>query len=249
MRNRALGLDLGQVQDPTALALVEWTRRPDGERVYALRHLERLPLGTGYPAIVAHLGRVLAADDPDHPGHPLEHSTQLVADATGVGRAVVDQLRDARLRPLPVVVHGGWQTSVDEWGYHHVPKRELVGVAQVLLQDRRLRLSSRLPFVAALEEELLRFEVKITDAGRDTYGAWREGQHDDLVFALCLAVWYGEDKAAARDAPLVHGKITRLTESREAKQQRAARAFWGPGKDPRADGLLVGRNGYVKAGR
>ncbi len=240
-RNRALGLDLGQVQDPTALAVVEWSRRPsDGERLYDLVDLERLPLGTSYPTIVRHLDRLMDTDQ-------LRDTTTLVADATGVGRAVIDQLRHAGLRPTPVVVHGGRQTTVDDHGYHHVPKRELVGSAQVLLQDRRLRFADDLPFVDALEEELLRFEVKITDSGTDVYGAWREGAHDDLVFALCLAVWYGEEQAA-RDVPLVHGKVTRLTPSPEAKAQQAARAFWGPGKDPKQDGLLVGRNGYVKAG-
>ena len=26
----------------------------------------------------------------------------------------------------------------------------------------------------------------------DSYGAWREGQHDDLVLAVALAVWFAE---------------------------------------------------------
>ena len=29
-------------------------------------------------------------------------------------------------------------------------------------------------------------------AAHDIYGAWREGQHDDLVLATALAVWFGE---------------------------------------------------------
>ena len=29
----------------------------------------------------------------------------------------------------------------------------------------------------------------------DTYEAWREGQHDDLVLSLALACWCGERKA------------------------------------------------------
>lgn len=28
--------------------------------------------------------------------------------------------------------------------------------------------------------------------GRDTYAPWREGVHDDLLFSLAVAVWWGE---------------------------------------------------------
>ena len=235
MRNRALGLDLGQAQDHTALALVEWEKRDDGERVHRLRHLERLPLGAGYPAITAHVKELMHTDE-------LADRTALVVDATGVGRGVIDFLRDAHLRPVPVNVHGGRESTTDTLGYHNVPKRLLVGVTQVLLQDRRLRFAPALPHVKTLEEELLKFEVKITDAGTDTYGAWREGAHDDLVFALCLAVWFGEYRAAQLDVPAVHGDIRRMGESPEAKQQREARAFFGPGVDPRT-GPRIGRLG------
>jgi hypothetical protein len=44
-----LGLDLGQRHDPTAIALVE---RVDLTSV-RVRHLERVPLGTPYPGVVA----------------------------------------------------------------------------------------------------------------------------------------------------------------------------------------------------
>ena len=40
--------------------------------------------------------------------------------------------------------------------------------------------------------EVEQFSRKTTDAGHDTYAAWREGQHDDLVLALALALWSGE---------------------------------------------------------
>ncbi|MEJ7861626.1 MAG: hypothetical protein WKF90_08310 [Pyrinomonadaceae bacterium] len=31
--------------------------------------------------------------------------------------------------------------------------------------------------------------MKINDSAHDTYGAWREGTHDDLVLAAALALW------------------------------------------------------------
>ena len=31
--------------------------------------------------------------------------------------------------------------------------------------------------------------VRVTSSGNEQYGAWREGEHDDLVFAVALACW------------------------------------------------------------
>ncbi|MDP2995867.1 MAG: hypothetical protein Q8N47_00175 [Bryobacterales bacterium] len=31
--------------------------------------------------------------------------------------------------------------------------------------------------------------VKVGGEGREQYGVWREGTHDDLVFAVVLAYW------------------------------------------------------------
>lgn len=63
-------------------------------------------------------------------------------------------------------------------------------------------LSLRTVILAALEpypearllvEELLNFKVKINvKTAHDSYEAWREGIHDDLVLATALACWYGE---------------------------------------------------------
>lgn len=33
------------------------------------------------------------------------------------------------------------------------------------------------------------FKVKISTSGHDSYEAWREGDHDDLVLAALLALW------------------------------------------------------------
>lgn len=192
--NLFLGLDLGQSKDFTALALVERLadppyqdapeEAPPTHRRYELRGLERCKLGTPYPAVVARVAELLR-------GAPLRGRAYLVADATGVGRPVVDLLRQAGLRPVPVTIHGGAQLTRDPvTGYLNVPKRELISGAQVQLQAKRLKIATGLAEARTLVSELLSFEVKISDAGTDTYGAWREGAHDDLVFALALAVWY-----------------------------------------------------------
>jgi hypothetical protein len=121
-----------------------------------------------------------------------------VIDATGVGRPVVDMIRQAKLEPVPITIHGGDQISYENgW---RVPKRDLVSIVQVGLQTERLKFAAELPHVSTLVQELLAFRVKISEAGHDTYGSWREGAHDDLVLALACAVWWANREAAPRRA-------------------------------------------------
>ena len=137
-----LGLDLGQAQDYTALTIAELREEPTGElwsddtpktvRHYDFRHLERFPLGTSYPAIVAAVvARCAALPVPGY----RDITPQLVIDATGCGRPVVDLLRDAQPRAdlVPCSITGGNTASHDEGsGSWNVPKRDLAsGLAAV----------------------------------------------------------------------------------------------------------------------
>ncbi len=88
--------------------------------------------------------------------------------------------------------HRGHQAHPDGAGGRNVPKKELVSTLQVLLQARRLRVAPALPEAQTLVRELLNFQVKITPAANETFGAWREGQHDDLVLAMAIAAWQAE---------------------------------------------------------
>ena len=65
-------------------------------------------------------------------------------------------------------------------GSYHVPKKELITALQVVMQGRRLQIARSLPEAATLVRELQNFQVKITAAANETFGAWRDGQHDDL---------------------------------------------------------------------
>jgi hypothetical protein len=180
------------VSDPTALAAVEQTRAPDPLRdgrpanFYALRGLERFPLGESYVRQATRVkGRL---DRPELSGAPV------AVDETGVGRAVVDILRAAgiagRLRPVTIV--GGATVTANPDGSFRVPKKDLVGALQVALQGRRFAVASGLPLAAELQRELANFRMTITAAAHESYGPWRESIHDDLVLAAALAVWLGE---------------------------------------------------------
>jgi hypothetical protein len=73
-----------------------------------------------------------------------------------------------------------------------VPRKELVGVLQVLLQNHRLRIRRSLPDADLPVGELVRFKAKIMAVRDNTLESWREGPHDDLVLAVGLAAWQGE---------------------------------------------------------
>jgi hypothetical protein len=57
----------------------------------------------------------------------------------------------------------------------------------MLLDDGRLHLPETRE-ARQLGQELRDYEVRIDEKANDTYGAFRVGQHDDLVTALGLAV-------------------------------------------------------------
>ena len=176
-----LGLDLGQANDYTAVAIGQWVRDEPPYTV-DVRHLQRFPLGTSYPVIVGKVEDML-----NRP--PLSGECDLVIDATGVGRPVVDLFEKRGLRPIGVTITGG-NDVVHEDRDWKVPKRDLVSSVQVGLQARTLRVARELPEAETLMNELLNFQVKITAAANDTYGAWREGTHDDLVLAVALTCWW-----------------------------------------------------------
>ena len=71
-------------------------------------------------------------------------------------------------------------------------KRELVGMVSVLLEQRRLQIADGLPEATILKAELGNFRLKMTAAGNETFSAWRDADHDDLVLAVALACWLGE---------------------------------------------------------
>jgi hypothetical protein len=184
-----LGLDLGQTQDFTALAVLE--RQPlsagaaaTAKADFALRHLRRFPLGTPYTKIVSAVTTMRKSG-------PLNGAT-LIVDQTGVGRAVVDGFRQAVGGVVPVTITGGHAVTVTDDGSWHVPKKELVTSLQVVLQSRRLQIARGLAEAATLVHELQQFQVKITASAHETFGVWRAGQHDDLVLAVALACWWAE---------------------------------------------------------
>ena len=188
-----VGLDLGQCQDFTALAVVEKTEVAGAwdaaafayakETAVRLRHMERIPLGTSYPEVVARVGKVIRS------AALANGRRHLVVDATGVGQPVVDLLEreDLPCEIWPVTITGGTSEGLSKTTYR-VPKRDLIIGLQVRLQAGDLLIASGLKEGTTLTRELADMRVQMTSGGREKYGA-RSGEHDDLVLAVALACW------------------------------------------------------------
>lgn len=195
-------IDIGQAADFTALGGLRRVAVPNGKTkelysnggveltreyddTFQLGYAHRFPLHTPYPEVVDGLVQVCGR---------IPGSYQVVADATGVGRPVVDMIRAAGLPVIGVIITAGAGAAHQdkETGYWKVPKRELVTRAQTYMQTGRLKISSKLKLADVIVKEMLAFKMKIsTTSGNVSFEAWREQAHDDLVLMLCMGVWWG----------------------------------------------------------
>lgn len=177
----SLGVDLGRMRNPTALALleectgermgydsVECKKVP--ERVLVLRDVRALELETPYVELPRLLERYRQALKPGMKVH-------VTVDATGVGAAVVELLQRADLgvELHPVVITGGEAVGRLKHATT-VPRTALLENMRVRLERRDFRIPAGLPRLKELREEL-------AGLGED------DGHPDDLAFALALALW------------------------------------------------------------
>jgi len=182
-----VGLDLGQKRDHSAIAVVERVEAYSAYRAPVLgrlevRYLERVPLGTSYPAVAERVRRIVQCG-------AIDGKAVVVVDATGVGRPVVDLLRAGRMRcEVAAVTITGGEKAVQSFDGWSVPKKDLMAGVQVLLEKDQLKVAPKLKAAGALVRELT--DMRMTaKGGRVRMGANGEGEHDDLVIALALGCW------------------------------------------------------------
>jgi hypothetical protein len=225
MRNRAperledytVGLDLGQLSDPSALALCRRVTYPLQDRLpeYEVPALKRWEIGTPYPRIVQDVVKVVTTGE--------AAGARLAVDATGVGRPVVDMLRQTGLTLTACSITSGRGVSVSG-SEVHVPKIHLVGLIQSLLGTGRLKVARSDPLSEVLLQECRTFKVKVTAAGNEVFGAdWRENAHDDILLALCVGLFVADRYPAGGGQP-VFGKMPQPMGL--AGPQQADEAWW-----------------------
>jgi|SRR5215217_7021723 len=190
--------------------------RQDVEQHYDLIRLDRVPLHTPYTQIVKGIVKIILEvnqlhrkEDGLRPRQPVD--VGLAIDEGGVGKAIKEMLLDgidngikegAEGQPyvifLPVSVHGGVNTT-KSGGFWHIPKRDLVHAGIICYQNKRLRVG-KLRYRKVLEDELANYRLKQNiSTGYTAFEPLREGEHDDLLFAVCLGCWAWERAIAKVD--------------------------------------------------
>ena len=102
----------------------------------------------------------------------------VIIDATGVGYAVAEML------PAPLIkvwLTGGEKTSFDGQMWK-VPQVQLISNLVLKIEQEQIKIPSNL----SLKDNILH-ELNVLKQGRKFEA--KEGEHDDLVFALALALW------------------------------------------------------------
>ena len=173
-----VGLDLGQTSDYTAMAVVEKT-----EAGLSVSSLERVN-GRPYPNIVSRVADYLSRP-------PLADQYLLVVDATGVGRGVVDMIRSAGISPIALTITGAARVTGSKRA-PRVPKVDLIEGLLLAFQSGTIKIAAELEHAPTLSRELTELRRKISANGHVSFGVWREGEHDDLILALAMAVWTAE---------------------------------------------------------
>jgi integrase len=132
-----VGLDLGQQNDFTAIAVLEDVTPPEdsNKKTLHIRHLERFK-DRLYPDVAERVETLLETP-------PLKDQAALFIDATGVGPAVTDIFKKRGRKFKAVKIHGGDAETRSD-GFYRVPKRNLVSVLQVLLQSGNPKIVSEM---------------------------------------------------------------------------------------------------------
>lgn len=187
-----VGVSVGPSAQHTALAVIEQEVLCQGSYgtkcgELRLRHLDRLPLGTSYPEIVGKAKKIIEGVEKQEG----DTMSDLVVDITGVGRGILSLMDDEGFSPIVVTITGGTgetEAKSDDW---RIAKTELVSNLQLQYQMRKLKTAKGLDLANTFVEEMMNFKLKAPSLSTDDFEAWREGAHDDLVFAVALAVWRG----------------------------------------------------------
>lgn len=202
------GVDLGKAADYSAIAVLRRTQflnphyagpppvgfvapprklKPD---VFHIVAWERYDLHQDYAEVRADVNRRI--------GSVVERRGDeivLAIDRTGVGLAEEEYYRaDNPHKAFLAPIHftPGSKAHTDGTVIH-VPRDHMVHVAVSWAQTGRLKLAKQMvssPWAHIFESELRSFVGKQKPrTGNVSYEAWREREHDDLIFALAMACW------------------------------------------------------------
>ena len=185
-----IGLDLGQRQDHSALALLDlrwkylgrcaatyqWVFQP----CLTLRGLHRFPLNTSYLVIQEMLIDFLDDIDARSNG-AVPARRELIIDAGGPGGPMVDWLRRSLPRGVelkPVIITSGHSEGRHPDGFYTIPRRTLITELILMVNYRTITIPPGLDHWEDFVAEMVQL--------RGESGHPVAGGHDDLVMSVSL---------------------------------------------------------------
>jgi hypothetical protein len=201
-----IGVDLGKMNDYSAVACVErvqryksWPHEDErlGEPFYQLRVLERFPLNTDwteqsyYAQTIYNEIRAMWKEKQIKPA--------IIIDAIGVGQPMLDMFRVQTPEAQGCYFTNGHTVNFEN-GIYYVPKTQVVTTTQIVSQGRRIKFGKNIPDPESLKNELLNFSYKINpETGYVSFEHGKNSQKDDQVIAIAIALWYGETRCRRSD--------------------------------------------------
>jgi hypothetical protein len=199
MHEYCFSQDLGKIGDPSAYVLTEARTRvrsrteeirsfgdePESDVIYPeiiVRWLERkfVPYDVVIDDARTRLSDLRLIDNCSH-----------LIDITGVGQPVWDMMVRQGMSPIGISITSGMKANQADYGYT-VPKLELISSLQLALRNRHLKFAEGLDqaLVDQIRHEFATFVPKPKTGGGTSYEAWREKDHDDIILALAMNVWW-----------------------------------------------------------
>ncbi len=200
-----VSLSLGTVAEPSAVVVIDPRteferpkdrgRKRDWENYFDTIWLERFPAGRPIPTIVARVSELMS-------GERLTKNCHLLLDISSTGAAPrrVFESRGLYPKSIDLTNTGSEERS---GGVQRVPLRDVIGAAQVVLQTNRLKVASTLDLASTLVGDLQSFDPKPVARGLDLRG----GRNSDLVLALAVGLWWGDDLTWGAAEPALHRPV------------------------------------------
>jgi hypothetical protein len=113
-------------------------------------------------------------------------------------------IRDLKVDHYAVHTVSGYKQrrDGDRHTVFYVPKRDLILPVRKLIEDGRMKYDPKLQHAETFVNELRAMEYDTSPTGYEKFEA-RQGEHDDLVMSVCVAVWrtqfFGGRPSGSRD--------------------------------------------------
>lgn len=183
-----IGLDLGKMQDNTAIVLIQHILTKDDfeakKESMNVTLIERVALGTPYQDIVKRVGRFFL-------DVKIKRNGIVVVDSTAAGEPVREMLVSAKLPTIGITIQGGHTVRDQGMGRWSVPRLDLLTTTRIAFDAGLIHISDKLELAEELLTEVENLKDRKSPIGKEDETLWREGESDDIAFALMCAVWHG----------------------------------------------------------